>query len=171
MKKTLLITIIFTILASIGFGQDCNDFFNFSKYSNCNKCVKANYKIYLQPKHTNIKLKDTLTYNVVFYGGRDYVISFCADQQYYPLHIQLLSPKTRIVLYDNAVDYYLESIPVGVYNTQNIILKVSLLAEELDEKKKLNTHEVCVGMVLQWKKILSKSNKLYLKTKKPIRSK
>lgn len=169
MKNIKFILILFILLSIKSIGQDCNDFFNFSKYTNCNKCVKANYKIYLQPKHTNIKLKDTLTYNIVFYGGRDYVISFCADQQYYPLHIQLLSPETRIVLYDNVVDYYLESIPVGIYNTQNIILKVSLLAEKLDEKKKIYTNEVCVGMVLQWKKILSKSNKLYLKTKKPIR--
>lgn len=169
MKNINFILILLILLSIKSIGQDCNDFFNFSKYSNCNKCVKANYKIYQQPKHTNIKLKDTLTYNVVFYGGRDYVISFCADQQYYPLHIQLLSPETRKVLYDNVEDYYLESIPVGIYNTQNIILKVSLLAEKLDENKKANTYDVCVGMVLQWKKILSKSNKLYLKTKKPIR--
>jgi hypothetical protein len=167
MKKIKIILILVTIFTVNSYGQDCDEFFNYSKYTNCNKCIKANYKIYLHPKHTNVGINDTLAYDIVFYGGRDYVISFCADQQYYPLHIRLLHPETKKVLYDNANDYYLESIGVGIYNTQNLIIEVIMLADNLREGKLKSKEKVCVGMILQWKKILSKSNKLYLKDKSP----
>ena len=124
--------------------------------------------IYMQPKHTKVGINDTLTYNVVFYGGRDYIISFCTDQIYYPINIRLLQPETRKVLYDNATDDYLESIGVGVYNTQNLVLEVILMANKLGKEKIKSNDQVCLGMILQWKKLLSKSNKLYLKYKRPV---
>jgi len=122
----------------------------------------------MQPKHTKVGINDTLTYNVVFYGGRDYIISFCTDQIYYPINIRLLQPETRKVLYDNATDDYLESIGVGVYNTQNLVLEVILMANKLGKEKIKSNDQVCLGMILQWKKLLSKSNKLYLKYKRPV---
>ncbi|RPH31863.1 MAG: hypothetical protein EHM93_11795 [Bacteroidales bacterium] len=167
MRKIFIISILFAASSTISFSQDCNEFFNYSKYANCNKCIKANYKIYLQPKHKMVQINDTLTYNVLFYGGRDYMISFCADQKYYPLHIRLLNPETRKVLYDNVKDYYLESIGVGVFNTQNLIIEVVMKAENPSYKNVNSTEKVCLGMILQWKKLISKSNKLHLKYKRP----
>lgn len=167
MRKIIIILILLLVCLSVTFSQDCDEFFNYSKYSNCNRCIKANYNIFLHPKHKMVQINDTLTYNIVFYGARDYLISFCADQQYYPLHIRLLNPETKKILYDNTNDYYLESIGMGVFNTQNLVIQVIMKAENLKENKLNSNNKTCLGMILQWKKLKSKSNKLYLKYKKP----
>jgi len=167
MKKIKFILILFILFSAKAFSQECDDYYNYPKFTNCRACINSHYKIYLKPKHVLINLTDTLTYNVVFNGGRDYVISFCADQLYYPLHIRILNPKTREVLYDNVTDKYIEYIGVGILYTQTLVLE--LILKPLKSKEALINKEdkVCVGLILQWKKILSKSNKLYLMEKAP----
>jgi hypothetical protein len=106
----------------------------------------------MHPKHISINIKDTLTYNVVFKGNRDYIISFCADQMYYPLNIRLFETATNKEIYDNAKIDYKGSIKVGIFNTQNIIIKLTLLANQTDTGK-YRRKDVCVGMILQWRKL------------------
>jgi len=165
MKKITSTLILFCLFSAFCYSQECSDYHNNSKFVNCRKCINSNYRIYIKQKHVQINLKDTLTYNVVLNGGRDYIISFCADQLYYPLHIRLLNPKTKEVLYDNSKDDYIPSIGVGILYTQNLILE--LILEPLKSKQHLikPDDKICVGMILQWKKLLSKSNKIYLMDK------
>ncbi len=152
MKKLIIIFFVISIFSSIFYSQDCNDH-NYYKWTSCNKTLKRSYKIYMQPKRTNIDLNDTLTYNIVFNSNSDYIISFCADQIYYPINIKLFQPESKKELYDNATDDYCTSIGVGFYNTQNVILEVTFLADRLGNSRKERNENVCVGMILQWKKI------------------
>ena len=118
---------------------------------NCRIIMHRDYKIYLHPKYTTIGINDTLTYNIVFNGQRDYVITLCTDQEFYPINIKLLQPSTNKELYDNAKDDYIESLGIGFDNTQNLILKVILLAKK-NGKDKINRKEkACVSLSLQWK--------------------
>jgi hypothetical protein len=153
MKKFKIILLLFNLFAVICFSQDCNDYHH---WADCRKSIKRNYSIYMEPKSTTFGIKDTMRYNVVFYGNRDYIITFCTDQMYYPINIRLLQPGTREELYDNATDDYCESFGVGFYNTQNLILEVVLLADKLDKDKIKSNDKVCVGMQMQYKKIFTK---------------
>jgi hypothetical protein len=107
----------------------------------------------MNPKHTSIGIIDTLTYNITFSGNRDYIISFCADQMYYPLNIRLFESETRRKLYDNATSDYKESIKIRINKTQNIIIELALLANKLGKDRIESKDKTCVGMILQWRKI------------------
>jgi hypothetical protein len=99
--------------------------------------MHRDYKIYLHPKYTTIGINDTLTYNIVFNGKSDYVITLCTNQKFYPINIKLLQPVTGKELFDNAKDGYIESLGIGFDNTQNIILKVVLLAKKMAKARYL----------------------------------
>ena len=133
-------------------GQECIDF---QKLDNCKISIIYRYVIYLQHKNAEIGIHDTLTYNIAFSGNRDYIISFCTDQIYYPINIRLLQPETGRELFNNASDDYNESIVISLSNTQNIILVVNLLADKLGKDRIKKNEKACVGLDLQWKKISS----------------
>jgi len=107
----------------------------------------------MQHKTAEIGIHDTLIYNVAFSANRDYIISFCTDQLYYPIHIRLLQPGTGKELYNNASDDYNESMVISLYNAQSIILEVKLMAKKLDKDRMKSKEKVCVGLDMQWKKI------------------
>lgn len=153
MKKLKIILFLFSLFSFICYSQDCSDY---SKLADCRKSYKRHYNIYLQPKNATIGINDTLTYNIVFYGNRDYIVSFCAAQINHPINVRLLQPETGLELYDNATDNYCETFGVGFYNTQNLILEVTLMADKPDKDKLESKYKVCIGMILQWKKIFYK---------------
>ena len=153
MRKYKIILFLILLFTSYSYSEDCTETSNSYKTSNCNKCYRKNYKVYQQPRNVNVGINDTLMFNVVFKGGRDYIISFCADDIYYPLNIKIIQPETGEELYDNVVDNYCESIGVGFYNTQNLIIKLSFIAEKFGKKKIKSKEQVCTGFILQWKKI------------------
>lgn len=158
MKKYKILLLLLLFFSVYGFGQECGDYYNYSKFVNCRKCVKKHYKTYLQPQNSTIRIKDTLKFNVVFSGNRDYIISFCTDQKYYPINIRLIEPETGRVIYNNVSDDYNTSIGVGFYKTQNVILEATLIAEYLEKDMIKSTDNVCVGLILQRKKVFFKKD-------------
>ncbi len=152
MNKYKIIFFFIGFLSASGQSQVCNDYNNYSQFVNCRKCINSYYKIYMKPKHTLVAIDDTLKYNVVFQGNRDYIISFCADQMFYPLNIRLSEPETRKKLYDNASGDYKESIKVGINNTQNILIEVIFLADQVSKDKTIKRN-ACVSIILQWRKL------------------
>jgi len=152
MKKYKIILFLLSLLTFFSYSQECNEYNNYSKFVNCRHCINSYYKIYMHPKHTSVDIMDTLIYNVAFTGNRDYIISFCADQMYYPLKIRLFEAETMKLLFDNATSDYKESITVRINNTQKIIMELTLLADK-SNKEKISKKDVCVGMILQWRKI------------------
>lgn len=152
MQKYKTIFILIGLLSASGHSQVCNDYNNFTQFVNCRKCINSYYKIYMEPKHTSVAINDTLKYNVVFQGNRDYIISFCADQIYYPLNIRLFEPITKRKLYDNTSGDYKQSIKVGINNTQNILVEVIFLADQVNKNKAINKN-ACVSFIMQWRKL------------------
>lgn len=144
--------ILFFLVSINSIGQDCD---RFNRWAECRPRIN-DYTIYLQPKSIAIGINDTLTFNVVFEGNRDYILSFCANKLYSPIHVKLLNLGTRKLIYDNATDDYPESIGIGFYKTQTIIVKISLMADLLGDEKLDRYDIVCVGMIMHWRKISSK---------------
>jgi len=140
------------LVSVTSYSQGCREF---TLWKGCLQKVK-NYTVYQQPKTSEIGINDTLKYHVVFYGNMDYVISFCAIRYYYPIHVKLLKEDTNEQIYDNATDDYYESIGIGFYKTQNIILQITLLADKLGDKKIKSNDRACIGMATFCKKIILK---------------
>ncbi|RPH31862.1 MAG: hypothetical protein EHM93_11790 [Bacteroidales bacterium] len=150
MIKIKFILLLLGLSSINAFGQDCS---KFNRWAECRPRIN-HYQTYLQPKSIAVGINDTLTFNIVFEGNRDYIISFCANKLYYPIHIRLLKFDTKEEIYDNAADNYCVSIGIGFYKTQNLIVEISFLSELLGDKKYRMTDLVCVGMIMHWTRII-----------------
>ncbi len=145
-----VILFLLSYFSVISYGQDCSDFEN---STNCKVIIIKNYAIFLQHKNAAVNINDTLIYEITFSGNRDYILSFCANHNYYPLNIRLLQSTTKKELYNNASDNFNESITMTLYNTQNIILEVILMADKIDKNRIKSDDKICIGLDMQWKKI------------------
>jgi len=148
MKKYKIILFLFGFFSFISYSQDCN---YYSSMADCRIIMHRDYKIYLRPKFTLIGINDTLTYNIVFNGKSDYVITLCTGKNFYPINIMLMQPSTNKELYNNAKDDYIESLGIGFDNTQNIILKVIILAKKTGKHKINKDEKACVSLSMQYK--------------------
>jgi len=152
MRIYIFTYILFSLVSTIGYGQDCS---RFNRWAECRPRIK-DYETYLQPKAIAVGINDTLVFNVVFEGGRDYILSFCANKLYYPIHVRLMKAGTREEIYDNSIDNYCESIGIGFYKTQSLAIEISFLSDLLGDKGLKMNHIVCTGMIMHWKNIFKK---------------
>lgn len=107
------------------------------------------WRVYSQSKSTRIVTGEAVEFDVVFYGQKNYVLSFCASHHLYPLHFRLLDPDSREVLYDNASDKYLGSLEVGFDETKSLLIEVDVLAETATSKDQ-KSEPGCMGLLIQY---------------------
>lgn len=119
------------------------------------------YKIYSQSRSAVISATDTVEFNIVFYGQKDYICSFCTHQKFYPVNFRLLDPDTREVLYDNKDDNYIESLGVGFDVTKTLIIQVNVLARKATPEE-IKDYLSCIGLLLQYKNYPEKKVKLQM---------
>jgi hypothetical protein len=108
------------------------------------------YKIYSQSKSVLITIHDTIELNIIFYGQKDYILSFCTDELLYPVHFWLIDPSTGEVLYDNAQDKFIDSLGLGFEVTKSIRIKMNALGKTAVNKD-LNKYTECAGLLIQYK--------------------
>ncbi len=135
------------MIALDAFAQDCVD------YHELGDCVldrQKGYKIYSQSKSVYINPLDTVELNIVFYGQNDYILSFCTYKKMYPIHFTLVDPESRLVIYDNTNDRFIESLGLGFDVTKSITVTIQALAGSSTEEE--IEHSVgCVGLLIQYK--------------------
>ena len=119
------------------------------------------YKIYSQSKSVSMSPTDTVEINVIFYGQKDYIFSFCTHAKLYPVHFVLIDPDSGDVLYDNAKDRYIESLGIGFDVTKSLVIKVEVLARESTEEE-IKENLGCMGLLIQYKKYPNKKVKLQM---------
>jgi hypothetical protein len=133
--------------SSLLFSQPCEKFF---KKGDCGMDIEKDYKIYSQSKSVAINLQDTIEFNIVFYGQKEYLFSFCTDKNLYPVHFRLIDPDTGELLYDNSDDRYLESLIIGFDVTRSLTIKIHVLGET-SSRPDLEGYTGCVGALFQYK--------------------
>lgn len=116
----------------------------------CRLDIQRGYKTYSQSTSVSMSPLDTIEMNAVFYGQKDYIISFCTHRKLYPVHFVLIDQQTNQVLYDNEEDKYLESLGVGFDVSRSLIIKVNVLARESSEEE-IKENIGCLGMLIQYK--------------------
>jgi hypothetical protein len=129
------------------FAQDCVDYYN---AAGCNLDRQRGYKIYSQSKSATISVADTIEFNIVFYGQKEYIFSFCTRQDLYPINFRLVDPDTKNVLYDNANDRYIESLGIGFDATRSLAVQINVLADKTPVPEQ-EDGVACIGLLLQYR--------------------
>ena len=147
MKSTKYYIIGLLLLSTTALlAQDCVDYYRVVGF---NMDRQKGYKIYSQSKSATISVKDTIEFNIVFYGLKDYVFSFCTRKDFYPIHFRLIDSNTRDILYDNANDKYIESLEVGFDTTKSLAIQINVLANNLNTVEQQNDVG-CIGLMIQY---------------------
>jgi hypothetical protein len=108
------------------------------------------YKLYSQSKSVPANINDTVELNIIFYGQKDYILSFCADDLLYPVHFWFADPSTGDILYDNAQDKYIGSIGLGFETTKSIRILMNVIGKTTVNKD-LSKYIGCAGLLIQYK--------------------
>jgi hypothetical protein len=138
--------------------QDCD---SHHIEGDCRFDLQRGYNSYSQSHSTRISPNDTVEMNVIFYGQKDYILSFCTHKKLYPVHFVLVDQQTKEVLYDNQEDEFLESLGLGFDVTRSLTIKVSVLAR-LSTPQELEENVGCLGFLIQYKNYPKKKVNLQL---------
>ena len=150
MNSARSITVLLAVLLWIPVqlrSQDCE---NHHMDGDCRFDLQRGYKLYSQSKSVSLSPLDTIEMNAVFYGQKDYILSFCTHKKMYPVHFVLYDQTTGQKLYDNEEDKYLESLGVGFDATTSLIIKINVLAR-LSTEEEIKENTGCVGLLIQYK--------------------
>jgi hypothetical protein len=150
MKHIRYIQLLIIALFVVPLGSLAQDCVNYHEIGDCSLDRQRGFKVYSQSKSVTMSPLDTVELNIVFYGQKDYILSFCAHNKMYPIHFVLIDQETDQVLYDNANDRYIESLGVGFDVTKSIILKVDVIARKSSEEE-IEEYLGCMGLLIQYK--------------------
>jgi len=147
LNKLQVLGILFFIFPSYLQGQGCE-----KKYEegDCRMELQKGYRVYSQSGGYYVNARDTLDLNVVFFGQKEYIFTFCADRELYPLHFMIYDPMTGSLVYDNREDRYIESMAIGFDVTRNLLLRITAVGELISD----GGHEVasgCLGVLFQYR--------------------
>lgn len=138
--------------------QDC---VGYHELGDCQMDKQRQFKVYSQSKSFIISAMDTVDLNIVFYGQKDYILSFCTHSKFYPVRFQLIEPGTDKVLYDNMDDKYIESLGIGFDVTKALTIRVNVLARKASEEE-IENYIGCLGLLIQYKSYPEKKVKLQM---------
>ncbi len=146
--RNLIIIAGLTFLVSLAaVAQDC---INYHEVGDCHMDRQRGFKVYSQSKSVSLSPVDTIDLNIVFYGQKDYMFSFCTHTKLYPIHFQIIDPETGDLLYDNEDDNYLESLGIGFDVTKSLTLRINVLARKATEEE-IENYLGCLGLLIQYK--------------------
>ena len=157
-KSILLALSLFLILSAGSRAQSCVEY---HMVGDCIMDRQKGFSTYSQSKSAAITAKDTIEFNMVFYGQKDYMFSFCTHRKFYPINFKILDAETREELYDNKADNYIESLGIGFDVTKSLIIQIHVLAREATEEE-IEDYVSCIGLLLQYKNYPERKVKLSL---------
>ena len=157
-RQSNILVILLLLVPFYSLSQDCE---NHHTEGDCRYDLQKGFKIYSQSKSVSLSPLDTVELNMVFYGQKDYVLSFCTHRKMYPIHFVLIDQQTQQILYDNEEDKYLESLGVGFDVTKSLTIKVDVLARESTEEE-IKENIGCLGLLIQYKNYPKKKVQLQM---------
>ena len=127
--------------------QDCETSF---KIGDCRMDLQKKYNIYSSSKGMPITTRDTIELNVVFFGQKEYIFTFCTDKELYPIHFRIIDSESGSLIYDNTEDRYIESLGVGFDVARNLTFQINVLGKSKDTAD-LQDRSGCLGVLFQYK--------------------
>lgn len=158
-KQHISVLVLLLLLVPIqALSQNCDQHHN---DGDCRYDLQKGYKIYSQSKSVSMSPLDTVEFNIVFYGQKDYILSFCTHRKMYPIHFVLIDQQTQQVLYDNEEDKYLESLGLGFDVAKSLTIRISALAR-LSSEEEVKNNLGCMGLLIQYKNYPKKKVQLQM---------
>lgn len=157
-QQNNILVILLLLVPFCSLSQDCE---NHHTEGDCRYDLQKGFKTYSQSKSVSLSPLDTIELNMVFYGQKDYILSFCTHRKLYPIHFILIDQQTQQILYDNEEDKYLESLGVGFDVTKSLTIKVDVLARESSEEE-IKENIGCLGLLIQYKNYSKKKVQLQM---------
>ena len=157
-RNIRILSILVLFFPGFLMAQDCDQH---HIEGDCRFDLQKGYKSYSQSHSASISPKDTIEMNVIFYGQKDYILSFCTHRKLYPVHFTLIDQQSKEVLYDNKEDDFLESLGLGFDVTKSLIIKVSVLARKSSDQE-IEENVGCLGFLIQYKNYPKKKVNLQL---------
>ena len=148
--KPLIITIVSLLIASASYSQ-CTDY---HRRSRCRPSARETGDMNFsgQSKSAYLEANKTYKLQMTLFGGMDYKIFFCTEDDFYPIHYVITEKESGILLYDNEMDEYVESIGVTIENTTPVIVKVTLLAKDA-EFEDMGRNRACIGIPVLYRRV------------------
>lgn len=157
--RQIQIMLVLLLIAPLSLtAQDCVDY---HKLGDCMMDRQKGYKLYSQSKSVSMSPKDTVEFNVIFYGQKDYIFSFCTHAKLYPVHFKLIDPDSGDVLYDNAKDKYIESLGIGFDVTKSLTIQVDVVARKASVEE-IEEYMGCLGLLIQYRNYTKKKVNLQM---------
>lgn len=147
LDKLQVFLILFFLLPLYLHGQGCEKTY---EEGDCRLDFQKGYRMYSQSGGYHVNMRDTLDLNVVFFGQKEYLFTFCADHELYPLHFMIYDPESGSLVYDNREDRYIESMAIGFDVTRNLLLRITAVGELAPEGGQ-EASSGCVGVLFQYR--------------------
>jgi hypothetical protein len=128
-------------------GQGCEKAY---ETGDCRMDLQRGYRVYSQSRGFQVDTRDTLELNVVFYGQKEYIFTFCTEKELYPIHFKIYDPESGSLVYDNQEDRFIESMGIGFDATRNLIFRIHARGGLGSSGTTVNTSG-CLGVLFQYK--------------------
>lgn len=122
----------------------------------CNgqECKTGNIKGYnltSMSRNYNLEIGETLTYEVVLFGGDEIIIKCFTENDNYPIRFKLKSVENNKVIYDNKYNNYLNELNLQLDHSELMAIEMNI---ELNERKlkRLKGQKACIGMAIYMQK-------------------
>ena len=158
LRQLLSLLSLLIVMPSAFFAQNC---VGYHEIGDCQMDRQRGFKVYSQSKSIALSARDTVDLNIIFYGQKDYIFSFCTHPKFYPVHFQLIEPETGDVLYDNVNDRYIESLGIGFDVTKSITIRLNVMARKASEEE-IEEYIGCLGLLIQYRNYPEKKVKLQI---------
>lgn len=122
------------------------EYCSFYKHMNCKPENIEGYQLSSLSKAHKIHVDDTLTYELVFYGGNEIIVQCCTENDFYPVHFKIRSVDRGNVIYDNKYNDYLDHINLQLDFTE--LMSVEITVEPQKRKARKSNEKVRVGLAI-----------------------
>lgn len=142
----MIIQNIILTFAFIGYGffnpTLAQEYCSFYNSINCKPENIEGYQISSLSKGHKIGVGESITYEVVLYGGNEIIIQCCTEDDFYPVHFKIRSIDRGNVIYDNKYNHYLSNLNLQLDYTELMAIEISVeprkkRAQKSDEKVKV----------------------------------
>jgi hypothetical protein len=142
-----LLPLVLLFLMGSAFAQQCE---KSHKDGDCQMVQERGFKSLSQSGGYYLSTQDSLELNVVFYGQKDYILSFCTEKELYPIHYKIYETDSKTLLYDNQDDRFIETLEMGMDVTRKLTFRIKVLANLAGEEVS-GEGSGCLGVFIQYK--------------------
>ena len=146
-KIILLLAVVLLLQFNI-FGQNCR---NYHKGRYCICKHGPGFRYFGQSRSGLFEINKPFSYEVMLYGGKDYIFSVCTEFGYEPVHFKIEDIETGEIIYDNMDDDYYSSVGFSIYDPQKVKVEVTIKAEGFTPED-FSDNRACVGVHILWRK-------------------